>query len=36
MANHRTHSIEFKRQVVHELLGGESPHAGQTPLSAVT
>jgi transposase len=24
MAKHRTHSIEFKRQVV---LGGESPHA---------
>ena len=27
MAKHRTHSIEFKRQVVHEFLGGESPHA---------
>ena len=27
MAKNRTHSIEFKRQVVHEFLGGESPHA---------
>ena len=27
MAKHRTHSIEFKRQVVEEFLGGESPHA---------
>src|SRR6187397_1198705 len=27
MAKHRTHSIEFKRQVVQEFLGGESPHA---------
>ncbi len=26
MAKHRTHSIEFKRQVVQEFLGGESPH----------
>ena len=25
MAKHRTHSIEFKRQVVQEFLGGESP-----------
>jgi transposase InsO family protein len=24
MAKHRTHSIEFKRQVVQEFLGGES------------
>jgi transposase len=27
MAKHRTPSIEFKRQVVQEFLGGESPHA---------
>src|SRR6266566_2798392 len=27
MAKHRTHSIEVKRQVVQEFLGGESPHA---------
>jgi len=27
MAKHRTHSIEFKRQVVQEFLVGESPHA---------
>ena len=27
MAKHRTHSIEFKRQVVQEFLGGKSPHA---------
>ena len=27
MAKHRTHSIEFKRQVVQEYLGGESLHA---------
>jgi transposase-like protein len=27
MAKHRTHSIEFKRQVVQEFLAGESPHA---------
>jgi transposase len=27
MAKHRTHSIEFKQQVVQEFLGGESPHA---------
>lgn len=27
MAKHRTHSIEFKRQVVQEFLGGELPHA---------
>src|SRR5258707_1984795 len=27
MAKPRTHSIEFKRQVVQEFLGGESPHA---------
>jgi hypothetical protein len=27
MAKHRTHSIEFKRQVVQKFLGGESPHA---------
>ena len=27
MAKYRTHSIEFKRQVVQEFLGGESPHA---------
>ena len=27
MAKHRTHSIEFKRQVVQEFQGGESLHA---------
>src|SRR5215467_10294076 len=27
MVKHRTHSIEFKRQVVQEFLGGESLHA---------
>ena len=27
MAKHRTDSIEFKRQVVQEFLGGESPNA---------
>ena len=27
MARHRTHSIEFKRQVVQEFLGGELPQA---------
>ena len=27
MAEHRTHSIEFKRQVVQEFLGGGSLHA---------
>jgi transposase-like protein len=27
MAKHRTHSVEFKRQVVQEFLGGESLHA---------
>jgi transposase-like protein len=27
MAKHRTHSIEFKRQVVQEFLGGEPSHA---------
>lgn len=27
MAKHRTYSIEFKRQVVQEFLGGEPPHA---------
>jgi transposase len=26
MARHRTYSIEFKRQVVHEFLGGETLH----------
>ena len=26
MAKHRTHSIEFKRQVVQEYLGGETLH----------
>jgi transposase len=26
MANHRTHSIEFKRQVAQEFLGGETLH----------
>jgi len=26
MAKHRTHSIEFKRQVVQEFLGGETLH----------
>lgn len=26
MAKHRTHTIEFKRQVVQEYLAGESPH----------
>jgi len=26
MARHRTHSIEFKRQVVQEFLGGETLH----------
>ena len=25
MARHRSYSIEFKRQVVQELLGGEAP-----------
>jgi hypothetical protein len=27
MAKHRTHSIEFKRQVVQEFLGGVAPRA---------
>ena len=27
MARHRTHSIEFKRQVAQELLGGETVYA---------
>ena len=27
MAKHRTHSIEFKRQVAQELLGGETVYA---------
>src|SRR4030081_2283403 len=27
MARHRTHSIEFKRQVAQEFLGGETLHA---------
>jgi transposase-like protein len=31
MAKHRTHSIEFKRQVVQEFLGGESLHALARP-----
>lgn len=26
MARHRSHSIEFKRQVVQEYLAGETPH----------
>jgi transposase len=26
MANHRTHSIEFKRQIVQEFLAGETLH----------
>jgi len=26
MVKHRTHTIEFKRQVVQEYLAGESPH----------
>ncbi len=26
MAKHRTHSIEFKRQVAQEFLGGETLH----------
>src|SRR6266498_1419752 len=26
MAKHRSYSVEFKRQVVQEFLGGESPH----------
>jgi transposase len=26
MARHRTHSIEFKRQVAQEFLGGETLH----------
>ena len=26
MPKHRTHSIEFKRQVIQEFLAGESPH----------
>src|SRR5215831_7257028 len=33
MARHRTHSIEFKRQVVQEFLAGESPHALADPLT---
>ena len=27
MAKHRTHAIEFKRQVVQEYLAGESLHS---------
>ena len=27
MAKHRTHSIDFKRQVVQEYLGGETLHS---------
>ncbi len=27
MAKHRSHSIEFKRQVAHEFIAGETLHA---------
>ncbi|WP_439493697.1 transposase [Bosea sp. (in: a-proteobacteria)] len=27
MARHRTHSIEFKRQVAQDYLAGETPHS---------
>ena len=30
MANHRTHSIEFKRQVAQEFLAGETLHGLST------
>jgi hypothetical protein len=37
MAKHRTHSIEFKRRVVQEFLGGESPHVSPSATAlAVT
>jgi transposase len=26
MAKHRTHSIEFKRQVAQDFIAGETPH----------
>ncbi|HVP13808.1 MAG TPA: helix-turn-helix domain-containing protein, partial [Phycisphaerae bacterium] len=26
MAKHRTHSVEFKRQIAQEFLGGETLH----------
>jgi transposase-like protein len=31
MASHRTHSIEFKRQVAQEFLAGETPHGLSKP-----
>jgi hypothetical protein len=31
MAKHRTHLIEFKRQVVQDFLSGESAHATASP-----
>ena len=37
MAKHRTHSIEFKRQVVQEFLGGGHPtHSPGATASAAT
>jgi transposase len=27
MAKHRTHSIEFKRQIAQDFIGGETLHA---------
>lgn len=35
MAKHRTHSIEFKRQVSPEYLGGETLHALSKSLNAL-
>ena len=34
MANHRTHSIAFKRQVVQEYLAGETFHAWRAATSS--
>jgi hypothetical protein len=32
MAKHRSHSIEFKRQITQEFIAGETLHAlGETP-----
>jgi hypothetical protein len=36
MAKHRTHSIEFKRQVAQEFLAGETLHGSPSATAAAT
>ena len=34
MAKHKTHSVDFKRQVAQEFLGGETLHGRNRPVLA--